>query len=267
MKDFLSIGEMSALFGLNIQTLYYYDSIGIFKPRMRDAKNGRRKYEFDQVYELATICYMRKLGYSLEKITEKRSTQHAHSALESLRQRSDELHRQWMELFSIDEAIQRKLTFIEEEIKNMCKDEIFIRHYESRSYIAIGEEELLYRQNSFYFYPTIAFYQGEKKYFGAYLYPAGEPVSELIRKDQIREIKAGDFLCGYHSGTYETVPATIERIRNARPDLKFEDLTINFNILDQFVENDSSNYITLTQIRILNIETNTLSNNKRGESL
>nr|WP_314459603.1 MerR family transcriptional regulator [uncultured Clostridium sp.] len=251
MKDFLSIGEMSALFGLNIQTLYYYDSIGIFKPRIRDAKNGRRKYEFDQVYELATICYMRKLGYSLEEIGDKRSTQHAQSALKSLRQRSDELHRQWLELFSIDEAIQRKLTFIEEEMRNISADRIFIRHYEDRSYIAIGEEELLYRQNSFYFYPTIAFYQGDSKYFGAYLYPLEGPVPDYIRRDQIRQIQAGDFLCGYHLGAYETVPKTIERIRNARPDLKCDELTINFNILDQFVENDSSNYITLTQIRIL----------------
>ncbi|MFV0242520.1 MAG: MerR family transcriptional regulator [Lacrimispora sphenoides] len=251
MKEFLSIGEMGSLFGLNIQTLYYYDSIDIFKPRMRDLKNGRRKYEFDQIYELATICYMRKLGYSLEEITKQRSTQHAGSALDSLKQRSEELHRQWMELISIDEAIQRKLRFIEEEMENIRTDEITIRHFEDRAYLAIGEEEMIYRQNSFYFYPTIAFYQGEGKYFGAYLYPSGEPLPETIRKDQIRKIPGGDFLCGYHLGSYETVPSTIERIRNARPDLEFEDLTINFNILDQFVENQSSNYITHTQIRIL----------------
>ena len=195
---------------------------------------------------------MRKLGYSLEEIAKNRRTQHTQSALESLRQRSDELHRQWLELFAIDEAIQRKLTFIEEEMKHISADEIFIRHYENRSYIAIGDEELLYRQNSFYFYPTIAFYQGDTKYFGAYLYPTGGPVPDFIRKDQIREIPAGDYLCGYHKGSYETVPHTIERLRKARPDLNCEELTINFNILDQFVENDSSNYITLTQIRILN---------------
>jgi len=149
LKEFLSIGEMGSLFGLNIQTLYYYDSIDIFKPRMRDMKNGRRKYEFDQIYELATICYMRKLGYSLEEITKQRSTQHAGSALDSLKQRSEELHRQWMELISIDEAIQRKLRFIEEEMENIRTDEITIRHFEDRAYLAIGEEEMFYRQNSF----------------------------------------------------------------------------------------------------------------------
>lgn len=250
MKDFLSIGEMASLFGLNIQTLYYYDSIGIFSPRQRDAKNGRRKYEFDQVYELATICYMRKLGYSLENIMKKRSTQHIPSSLESLKQRSEELHRQWQELFSIDEAIQRKLTFIEEEMKDIRTDRITVRHFEERPYIALGEEELLYSQNSFYFYPTIAFYEGTSKYFGAYLYPSEGVLPEVLKTAQIRKIPAGDFLCGYHLGSYDKVPRTIERLWAFNPDLRLDNITINFNILDQFVENDSADYITLTQIRI-----------------
>ena len=49
MKEYFSIGELAELFGLNIQTLYYYDSVGIFSPRERNEKNGRRKYEFDQI--------------------------------------------------------------------------------------------------------------------------------------------------------------------------------------------------------------------------
>lgn len=251
MKDFLSIGEIGTLFGLNIQTLYYYDSIGLFRPRVRDEKSGRRKYEFDQVYELATICYMRKLGYSLEEIREFRRTQHSDMTLQSLKQRSIELHRQWQELFSIDEAIQRKIRFIEQEMKDIRKHEISIRHFGVRKYIDIGEEELLYRHNSFYFYPTMAFYRGVEKYFGAYLYPDEKSLENVVEPHQILEIPEGDFLCGYHLGAYETVPDTIRRIRESRPDLAFDDLAINTNILDQFVENDSANYITQTQIRIL----------------
>lgn len=251
MKEFLSIGEMSALFGLNVQTLYYYDSKGLFRPRMRDGKNSRRKYAFDQVYELANICYMRKLGYSLEEISYNLNLKHSGPVLESLKQRSMELHRQWQELFSIDEAIQRKLRFIEEEMRDIQTDRIYVRHYEARSYIPIGEEELLYRQNSFYFYPTVVFYQEDRKYFGAYVSPHGEPVLELSDNNQVKKIPAGDFLCGYHLGGYEDVPDTIKRIRMSRPELSFDSLAINFNILDQFVEYDSGNYITHIQIRIL----------------
>ncbi len=251
MKDFLSIGEISILFGLNVQTLYYYDSIKLFYPRYRDPKSGRRRYEFDQIYELATICYMRKLGYSLEEIMNQRKTQHVGPTLLSLRQRSEELHRQWQELFAIDEAIQRKIRFIEEEVDGIRPGEIEVRSYGVRKYIAIGEEEMLYRHNSFYFFPTIAFYEGERKHFGAYLYPGEQQIPEVALKEKILEIPAGDYLCTYHPGPYEKVPETIRRLRASHPELTLDDVAINFNILDQFVENDSANYITHMQIRIL----------------
>ena len=251
MKEFLSIGEISAMFGLNIQTLYYYDSINLFQAKHRDPKNGRRKYEFDQIYDLATICYMRKLGYSLEEIAKQRATQHMEPTLDSLKQRSEQLHRQWQELISIDDAIQRKIHFIEQEMEGIQTGEITIRHYEKRKYIEIGAEEMLFRHNSFYFYPTIAFYEGNRKYFGAYLNSEEEELPEFVSKSQVREIEAGDFLCGYHVGAYDAVPDTIRRLRTSHPELVLDSLTINFNILDQFVENDSANYITHTQIRIL----------------
>ena len=132
MKDFLSIGEISRLFGLNIQTLYYYDSIGLFSPKYRDPATGRRKYEFDQVYPLATICYMKRLGYSLQDIKEQMNTQHVGEKLDSLKRRSDELHRQWQELISVDEAIQRKIRFIEQAMQNIRVDQISIRSYGTR---------------------------------------------------------------------------------------------------------------------------------------
>lgn len=251
MKEHLSIGEMSAMFGLNVQTLYYYDSIKLFSPRYRDPKNGRRRYEFDQVYELATICYMRKLGYTLEEITDLRKTQHVEPTLRSLRQRSEILHRQWQELFAIDEAIQRKISFIEKEMSFLRLDETEIRTYGPRKYIVIGGEDTLYRQNSFYFFPTIAFYEGEKKHFGAYLYPDAQKIPESVMGEEILEIPAGDYLCTYHPGPYGKVPETIKRLRASHPELLLDEVAINFNILDQFVEHDSANYITHMQIRIL----------------
>lgn len=58
-KEYLNVNELATLFGLNVQTLHYYDKIGILKPSYRDPKNGYRKYRFDQTYKLASIRYMR----------------------------------------------------------------------------------------------------------------------------------------------------------------------------------------------------------------
>ena len=50
-KEYLNVNELATLFGLNVQTLHYYDKIGILKPSYRDPKNGYRKYRFDQTYK------------------------------------------------------------------------------------------------------------------------------------------------------------------------------------------------------------------------
>ena len=41
-KEYLNVNELATLFGLNVQTLHYYDKIGILKPSYRDPKNGYR---------------------------------------------------------------------------------------------------------------------------------------------------------------------------------------------------------------------------------
>lgn len=36
MKAYLTVGEMGRMFGLNVQTLHYYDKIGLFCPQLRN---------------------------------------------------------------------------------------------------------------------------------------------------------------------------------------------------------------------------------------
>ena len=38
MKDYLNVSEIGRLFGLGIQTIHYYDKIGILKPAFREGK-------------------------------------------------------------------------------------------------------------------------------------------------------------------------------------------------------------------------------------
>ena len=49
MKDILSIGEFGRLFDIDVQTLRYYDTIGLMEPAYRDTNTGYRSYRFDQV--------------------------------------------------------------------------------------------------------------------------------------------------------------------------------------------------------------------------
>lgn len=78
MKDLFTVGEIAALFSINIRTLRYYDAYGILKPERTDPKTGYRYYSTRQFERLNTIKYLRALDMPLEKISrffENRDTQ------------------------------------------------------------------------------------------------------------------------------------------------------------------------------------------------
>ncbi|AFQ44204.1 MerR family transcriptional regulator [Desulfosporosinus meridiei] len=258
MKETLSIGEISALFHLNVQTLIYYDSIGLLVPIERNPTNGYRKYRFDQIYKLATIRYLRRLGYSLKEIQASYlESRDIDSNLEQLKKQSSIIRKKAENLLNTDRAIQQKIHFIEQELPNVDIECVSIKAFPERFYFPIGGEELLYGDDWFYLNPTVVFYKNDSKYFGAYLFDDGEnTILQKETSDSLRfpVIPAGRYLCGYHQGAYEHIYASAQRIREAGGDLDLADITINFNIIDQFVERDNRNYITEVQIPIIDSE-------------
>ena len=88
---FLS-GNWRSCSGLTYRHCTTMTASASFLPGERNEKNGRRKYEFDQIYELATVSYMRRLGYSLEEIKESEPA-NSNRAVDIMKQRSQEASR------------------------------------------------------------------------------------------------------------------------------------------------------------------------------
>jgi DNA-binding transcriptional MerR regulator len=68
MKQYFSIGETARLNNISIQTLRYYDKIGIFKPHYTDQGNGYRYYHIKQFFYLDIIKYLKYIRTPLEEI-------------------------------------------------------------------------------------------------------------------------------------------------------------------------------------------------------
>ena len=100
---------------------------------------------------------------------------------------------------------------------------------------------------SFYFYPTLVLYQGEERLFGAYVTEADIADAEVATE----RIPAGRYLIGYHRGFYETISESFERMKAAAPGCRVAEWIVAQNIIDQFVENNRSDYITEIQMPIL----------------
>lgn len=66
IKDSYTISEVSLLFGMGIDSLRYYERLGIITPRR--AANGYRLYELDDMYKLALIKDLRRLDVPMKAI-------------------------------------------------------------------------------------------------------------------------------------------------------------------------------------------------------
>jgi effector-binding domain-containing protein len=137
---------------------------------------------------------------------------------------------------------------VEESLASLDLDAIKLKSFPGRGYIPLGSEENLYRQEDFYFYPTVVFYKGAEKRFGAMLTP-DTPKGDLVP----REIPEGEYLVGYHRGPYETISDSFRLVmeRSKALGLRLDEEIIDINIIDQFVERDSRKYVTEIQCRLI----------------
>ena len=249
---YITIGKLCKLFNINKQTLQYYDKLDLFKPDRRDEETGYRYYSHGQVYELARIRYLKRLGYSLEEIKDYMEFKDQEKSINSLLQQSEIIRKQCEELLNTRNAILRKVSFTKNLLENLNIDEITIKEFPEIFYIPLGTEDNLYPSDFFYFYPTIAIYdEKDVTTFGAYLYQETNLKNALIENQLVRSVRGGKFLSGFHKGPYYNIPISEKRMRESRKDLRLDKGITNFNIVDQFLESNAQDYITQIIIRIL----------------
>jgi MerR family mercuric resistance operon transcriptional regulator len=63
----IPIGILSEITGVNIETIRYYEKIGLF-PAPRRTEGGHRLYDRDQTRRLRFVRRARELGFSIEEI-------------------------------------------------------------------------------------------------------------------------------------------------------------------------------------------------------
>lgn len=243
-----TVGEISKLFGLSVQTLRYYDKIGLFQPEYRE-DNNYRKYKFEQFYKLAAICHMKQLDYPLKTMAEIMDNRNVETSLEEMQKRLDYINREIERLTCTKQVLQRKTSFIKAELSQGDDTKPLVQEFGDRYYLPIGTEDILYKDKSFYLNPTIVFYQNRERKFGVYL---GRSEDGKPPADNVQVLKAGTYLCALHRGGYTTIWQHVLALREEYRHLKLENWSVHFNIIDQFVEKKPEHYLTKIQIPIIN---------------
>ncbi len=68
MENLLSIGEVAKIRNINVQSLRYYEKLGILLPAYIDPRTGYRYYSLEQIMILDTIILCIDLGIPLKKL-------------------------------------------------------------------------------------------------------------------------------------------------------------------------------------------------------
>lgn len=152
MSNF-SIGEMSKLNNISIQTLRYYDKIGLLKPKVISEKSQYRYYSIEQFFQMDVIKYYKTLGLSLNEIKKLmgRSTS-MEEKLDMINFQQEVLENKLLEM----EIIKNHLEYMKNTVSSIIQyetDKIFIKYNEKREYISydcvsatIDELEINYRK-------------------------------------------------------------------------------------------------------------------------
>jgi len=214
VKDLYSIGEVSKIMGISIQTLRYYSAIELLKPKYTNPTTRYRYYSADQLHFIDRIKYLQKFGMSLNEIRDILVNDDIPKLVDYLEQREKACTDEISNLQDTIDSIawyKNYFTYVDDENSSKLA---YTRHFDRRYMVATrvinGEpkedfhirlnvlrnsdrlKDLKYmRQFSYVLdYETLLEAKLEPHYLGMFI---KEPPT--FHSDDILEIQGGDFFC------------------------------------------------------------------------
>lgn len=136
-ENLVSIGEMAKLFDLSVETLRYYEKIGLVLPEYVSEKSGYRYYGARQFEQLNSIRYLRKLNMPLEQISDFIHHREIETIEQQLHQQKQIVENQIEELEKIRSKIDNRLNSIE-RTRQKPKEVIWIEEMKERKILEMN---------------------------------------------------------------------------------------------------------------------------------
>ena len=136
MKDYYKINEISKLYGIGVDSLRYYEKLGILRPR-RDT-NGYRLYDLKDMYKLTVIRDLRKLDFSMAQIREFLEGQSVDNTLSLLREEQSLMEEQIREITRRKGLIEKRIRSLKAAEREKA-GEIFVKRLPKRRCVRIEQ--------------------------------------------------------------------------------------------------------------------------------
>lgn len=270
-KTYFTTGEFAKIFGIKKQTLFHYDSCGIFKPDII-GENGYRYYSFTQLETFAIIRTLRDLGVHINEIKEHMDNRSPEALIDLLESKKTEIDRKidslkWSRVYiskKIEETRCGINAPIDQVLFETADDQFFVMtDYEGKDdekgiMEAVGEHfAFCQRMNLHSAYPIGAIIPRvsvkDDSYKYSQFYSVIEP-SEISRHQpgELVQIKGGRFLAIYDNHGYANILENCKKLISfaAENNLTLSDKFFEDVILDDLSTEGYYNYLVKLSINI-----------------
>ena len=136
MEKYFKIGEISKLYHIGVDSLRYYEEIGLISPKRSDA--GYRLYSINDIWRLNVIRDLLELGFRTEVIRQYLDQHTTDSTLALLQEEQDAIDRKMQTLQTLRRNVQHRMQTIR-SARSAPIGSITMSQYPQRSYFSIPQ--------------------------------------------------------------------------------------------------------------------------------
>lgn len=267
-KELFTTGEFADLCGVQKQTLFHYDDIGLLKPEYR-CKNNYRYYSIQQLEVFIVIDMLKEIGMSLAEIKKTLQSKTSKNAIELLSEKEKVVKMKIKKMQRTQKLIQNQKKQIEEALR-LNFDQFTIEEMGTERYIL--SENILNLTHKDIMKAIMSFFKNLKQEGLSF-----DNGGALIRQEQVEARdylnysnfyirteqldlettlikKAGKYVVGYHQGSYMKIHETYEKIKDYLDNKGYHVCGDSFEEWLYFMEGISlnivDNYVTKVMIKV-----------------
>lgn len=267
MKKNFTIGEISKLFNIGIDSLRYYEELGIIKPRR--AANGYRTYRLSDMYRLTIISELRKLRLPLEHIKEYLDHQSLSNTMLILNNEKVEIKKEITRLKASLSSLNDQLNMLK-ALEKTETNIINTKFFDTRYAVKLETDFTIDDEFDFSIRFLLKKYNFKLNQFdnlkiGACISSSdikesivAKYLSVFVLQNEETEIlqdivPKGNYLCYCYRGTYRNLPLHINNLFDyaAQNNLVLADTIYEFYLIDNRYTMNTKEFLTEIQIRIL----------------
>lgn len=110
MKKHFKIGEISKLYNIGVDSIRYYEEIGLLNPDR--SESGYRHYSIHDIWKLNVIRDLRSIGFTMEQIHEYLTCHNVASSLALLEEEENAIKKQMQHLMKLQKNVAHRLETI-----------------------------------------------------------------------------------------------------------------------------------------------------------